>query len=461
MRKRVKKHSYLGEKLHKFFTPHCSLGSSIFPATVALLFILLTPSAHAAPKISYFSKCQDLNGTANELLTSAPIVTDEKKEEFFRLVKKETEEYLYISGYHAELLANCIKMLNYNNTTWFQTIIDDPEKFRPYCEYQINEIRKNIKSTWPVMRKSIALATPRIREDRLLNIMQAKVNPNPQHSFTEPMGLNSIAKIPALSPEELKRALAEYEQFVLDAKNDFFELHPEYINKTWMEYAEIEADKFAVRRLREFRTLQREAYWETLQAVPTLVYLTTGNPSNLELIQAFTKIQDNAQTALKKLQIDGEKNHDLYAGFTAIISGFTDNKPEYCDAAMAWMNHIKQKEAISLGIRMSITIGTGLTTYFAKSMILKVASEVLSTVVSGSYIIGTQKDYNITYTQALASVMNQQGIADFAKLESDQRKLLFTLAFLPSNLTLGLSNTSGELKSAGTRYLRNRNFFRH
>lgn len=382
----------------------------------AVLILILTVSnaAHAASTTSYVT-CAD---------PFAESTDRQQTDLFIGEVRNKVNAYMHFSAFQAEYLHACTRLLEQNDDRWFKLYrASDIENERASCENQLRSYQEAIVVRWKPMRIALALSQPKLREDRLTDQIETKLDRNPQHSVLR------LAKMPPLTRGELSRAIDQYDAEVARLRAEFA---AEAKKKRWW-HTEGAESRYVLRGMDAFRKEQRKEYARYMNEMPLIGFLSSARIDYEELGRAFLRVHDNADELLKKGQEGGPQKAEFFADFEPVINEVLEGKPEYCAVAHGWIRALEKSQKIASVARFAINVAGSVGSVYAPTLWLRLTSLGINAATTGHYIYTTYKSYSDRYSRTFSSLLDEAGISDFDALSKEQRQMILATVFISTN----------------------------
>lgn len=356
---------------------------------------------------------------------------------FLAELEKEVRANLALNSFAARRLQACAA----RDEEWFRSVKLDPkEQLEGFCRKALMDLRGRIAEAFPEMRLHLALKEPKFRDDRELPDMPVafKITTNIKHEFP------GFAKLQGLSEDETKEALRRWDEDTAAIQNEIRarisaqrEKDPRKLDPSAERLREEFTNSQISKGIRSWRNQKhvyyREQYLQAIQELPVLAFLTSGEPSDQELAQAFARVHQNAEAGLKK------KAEDLteYLAYAPAIERVLERNSQFCGVAQAATDKFRSDR-----LKRDLAIGGGLLALNVGCALLSgpVAAAcflALGAPVNGAFLAEAAFAYRDSLRDTTSSVEGELRLKNIADLDEKARSLYLAAAMAPVGTGVG------------------------
>ncbi|MCM2323778.1 MAG: hypothetical protein NDJ90_11015 [Oligoflexia bacterium] len=343
------------------------------------------------------------------------------RHEFLGAVASKARSYFAVAAFHAETLSECVKLVETGDARWFEELGKRPPEALRACQASLSQLSKEIGERWSPLRVALALAAPALREDSPYGSVASRIHLRPQHPF------GNAVRMPALTADERREALAEYDRAATELTARFRARQPGGETRLLAEGAEARS---VLQGLEPFRAAKKALYFKLLGELPLMAYLRTGSPGPDELIAALERIIENAKEAAEELGGAREPGLRFHESYGEIIEQVLAERPELCGAAETWLHDARAEQRTEDQVRGTVKVIATVGSFFGPTAAIRGASGLVGFGFGATTVAHSWRAFEGDYLIALSAVQREAELTDFEHLSQRHRKLLLSAFIL-------------------------------
>ena len=346
------------------------------------------------------------------------------------------------------------------NKAWLTKVYKDTSwpEIQKNCKKITQKLKSEVKESWPEMRVYLSLTSAPIREDRILPDRATWMDSTPTHF------MSLFSDLPKLTEKEKAKAEKLYVEALAETPLDLLDpsefkkrlegsgyLHLPLSGDKYLT----QADEFRLKKVvRDLREQSRDRYFEIIGQKFLLGYLESGTPSNRELVQAYSKMEQDLTNFLEEEIKAPKGNMGLLLSYESLVEGvLEDDKGEgvssqYCLVAekarvkaekeVEMKKDIKTKLGYASMVPCFFSGGTAFTFCLASASLLS-ALDV--------------KDAHVAAKYSLNRALTGRQFEKISKLKAAQKELWLAKMFFPITVleSAGVAKTIKAIKKISPR----------
>ena len=346
------------------------------------------------------------------------------------------------------------------NKAWLTKIYKDTSwpEIKRSCEKTIRELKSQIKESWLEMRIHLALTSSALKEDRILPDRATWMDTTPDHLI--PM----FTDLPKLTKKEKAAAGRLYTEALAEAPLDLLDssefkqrlegngyLYPPLSGDKYLT----QADQFRLKKAaQDLRTQSRDRYFEMIGQNFLLGYLESGTPSNKQLVQAYSKMEQNLTNFLEEEVKASKGNMGLLLSYESLVEELLEEdkgegiSSQYCLAAEKARLKTEKEVEMKEDIKTKLGYASMAPCFFSGGTAFTFC------VASASLLSALDvKDAHAAARHSLNRALTGRQFEKISKLKAAQKELWLAKMFLPITVleSAGVAKTIKAVKKISSR----------
>lgn len=459
---------------------------------IILCVLMLNRETEAREKLNHssFKACIDKNIKLNNDKQSSGLCVQPKTENFKELqsilgvaqvvnfqkkIKDIVHTKIEFKIFETDLLLACAT----NDTKWFENKKIKVEVVNATCNSQLEEVKKSIRTRFPIMRKHLALTSSAKRESIFINDSSMWLNKKITHGT-----FSNFNKLNPITPKEYQEAGA---LFLAEMSDKFLEISKKDKNaipikisgetKTFNDILNEERKKYPKASdkalltsflatdknyyIQNTRAIQddiqrnhREEYFKVLNQMPLMGYIghvdleKEDSPSNQDIAKALELTKEKLQKYLSKLKSNQQNpKWAEYAQFTPDIEMLLEKNPEFCAHAEALLGEKNKEERHELYEDLALA-GIAAVPCFMGGPISLTACIGGGLATGTKGVVAASSSKSDTLARNLVDFMGADGFANFQALDQKERDVVLQSVLLPIGAFGGIGTTGKAATTA-------------